>query len=72
MITEVFLGLLALAAVGGLVAGIVGTALKLRPAKLAESGESAPRVWATLIALVAFLAVVAAGTPWFVTLFRLR
>lgn len=69
VITGLFLGLLALAAVGGLVAGIVMTALRLRPSRLAASGDSAPRTWATLITLVAFLALVLTGSPWFVTLF---
>jgi hypothetical protein len=72
MITEVLLGLLALAAVGGLIGGIVSTALKLRPSRLAASGESASKNWGTLITLVIFLAIVAAGVPWFITLFGTR
>ena len=70
--TNPFLGLLVLAAVAGIVTGIVVTALRLRPSRLAASGASAPRTWATLAGLVALLALVIAGTPGFITLFSHR
>ena len=69
MVTEVFLGLLAVAAVAGLLWAIVATALKLRPAEQAKSGVPASRTWASLATMVVFLVLVLLGAPTFVTLF---
>lgn len=69
MLTEVFLGLLAAAAVIGLLWAIVVTALKLRPAEQAKSDVPASKTWATLATMVVFLALVLLGIPTFVTLF---
>lgn len=69
MLTEVFLGLLAAAATGGLLWGIVVTALKLRPAEQAKSDVPASRTWASLATMVVFLVIVILGIPTFVTLF---
>ena len=67
--TELFLVLIALVAVVSLVIAIVSTALKLRPARLEASGDSASKIWATLTTLVVFLLIVLAGLPVFLTLF---
>ncbi|MCL2583761.1 MAG: hypothetical protein FWE35_15060 [Streptosporangiales bacterium] len=69
MVTEVFLGLLAAAAVIGLLWAIVATALKLRPAEQAKSDVPASRTWASLATMVVFLLLVILGIPTFVTLF---
>lgn len=69
MLTEVFLGLLAAAAVIGLLWAIVVTALKLRPAEQAKSDVPASKTWASLATMVVFLALVILGIPTFVTLF---
>jgi hypothetical protein len=68
-VTEVFLLLIAVVAVGGLVVAIIGTAAKLRPSNLAKPDVSAPKTWATLGTLVLFLVIVALGLPEFLTLF---
>jgi heme/copper-type cytochrome/quinol oxidase subunit 2 len=69
VVTEVFLGLLAAAAVIGLLWAIVATALKLRPAEQAKSDVPASRTWASLATMVVFLLLVILGIPTFVTLF---